>query len=526
MIEQLVEAIRLHNEGDVSKAERAYREVLAEDPDDAIALHHLGVIAIQNGHASVAVEWISRSLKAEAKNPEAWSNLGIALSRLGRLEKAADAFRRSLALAPKAPGTLAALAGVLRHLGDIDGALSALERAAAVMPDHAGILGNLGAVRIEAGAPAVAALELRRAATMKPDDAGIWCNLGSALRDLGERDEARAAYERAIELAPNLADARQGLAYLDLADGDFEKFWRAYGTRWRTSANNTPPRSFPQPMWDGSDPKGKTLLIWGEQGVGDEIMFAGLLPEISNYAARCIVEVDSRLVPLLSRSMPDVEFVGRATPPNPALQADTIDFQVAMGDLPRILRPNLESFRPLGSHLVADRARAAALRDAYWRLGDGPLIGFAWHSAHPRQGRRVSAPLIEWGPVFKGLNAVFISLQYGRHDAELDSARAAFGATIHRDSNIDPLTDLDAFAAQASAMDTVISIDNSTLPMAAGLGKPVFGLLAHSADWRWLFDREDSPWFPTLRLFRQAKAGDWSAAIQGAADALNRAHAS
>ena len=148
------------------------------------------------------------------------------------------------------------------------------------------------------------------------------------------------------------------------------------------------------------------------------------------------------------------------------------------------------------------------------------MIGIAWHSAHPRQGRRVSAPLSGWGPILKGTDATFVSLQYGKHDAEIDAARAAFGAVIHRDSNINPLTDLDGFAAQVNAMDAVVSIDNSTLPMAAGLGKPVFGLMARSADWRWLFDREDSPWYPTLKIFRQADAGDWSAAIDGAAAAL------
>ena len=144
---------------------------------------------------------------------------------------------------------------------------------------------------------------------------------------------------------------------------------------------------------------------------------------------------------------------------------------------------------------------------------------------HPA-GRRVSAPLSAWGPILSSLDATFISLQYGRHDAEIDAARAAFGVNIHRDFNINPLTDLDGFAAQVDAMDAVVTVDNSTLPMAAGLGKPVFGLMACSADWRWLFDREDSPWYPTLKIFRQAKAGDWSAAIDGAAAALRKSRIS
>jgi Flp pilus assembly protein TadD len=468
------------------------------------------------------VEWISRSLKAEPKNADAWSNLGIALTRLGRLEKAVEAYRRSLALAPKAPATLASLGGVLRALGDLDGAMSALKRAAHLAPDHAGVLANLGAVRIETGAPGIAELELRRALALKPDDGGIWCNLGSALRDLGRRDEARAAYARAVELAPNLADARQGIAYLDLADGSLENFWRAYGLRWRTSANTTAPRTFPQPLWTGEKLESKTLLIWGEQGIGDEIMFAGLIPEIASRARRCIVETDRRLVPLLARSLPDAEIVARENRPDAEMMNGAVDYQISMGDLARMLRPSLRPFRPLGTYLKVDAPRAAALREAYWRLGSGPIIGISWRSRHPRQGRRVSAPLANWGPILSRRGVIFVNLQYGRHDGEIDAAEATFGASIHRDPGIDPLTDLDGFAAQVAAMDAVVTIDNSTLPMAASLAKPVLGLLAHSADWRWLFDRADSPWFPTLKLFRQATAGDWASAIEGAAAELGK----
>ena len=251
---------------------------------------------------------------------------------------------------------------------------------------------------------------------------------------------------------------------LNLLQGDFAAGFEAFQWRWKEAGPVNRPRPFTQSAWDGASLSQKTILVWGEQGVGDEIMFASLLPEIIAAAGHCIVECESRLAPLFARSFPDAAIVARTDRPHPRLRNATIDLQCAAGDACRWLRADRASFAAPTPYLRAALDHTAAWRGRYDKLGDGPKIGIAWHSRTPHWGAIKSTALDQWGAILTCPDVVWINLQYGDRAGELDAVRRALGVTIHHDPTINQFADLDAFAAQTAAVDMVVDLSpKSTL---------------------------------------------------------------
>jgi hypothetical protein len=263
------------------------------------------------------------------------------------------------------------------------------------------------------------------------------------------------------------------------------------------------------------------LLVWSEQGVGDQIMFAFLFPDLLEQGADCVIEADRRLEPLFRRSFPKTRFLARKSVDAEDVDRLNIDYQAFMGSLCRWLRPDLASFPARRSFLRTDPARVALLRDRYRRrFGDRLIVGISWMGGTGVVRRVRSIPLMEWSAILSQPGVGWVSLQYGDHTEELAAARNALGVDVFLDQAIDPLQDLDAFAAQTAAMDLVISIDNSTVHMAGALDVPVWIMLPKVPDWRWLLERSHSQWYPSARLFRQAMPGDWTPVINAVANAL------
>jgi hypothetical protein len=274
---------------------------------------------------------------------------------------------------------------------------------------------------------------------------------------------------------------------------------------------------YPQARWNGRrDPAGR-LLVWNEQGVGDELMFLSLLPELARETS-LLVECDSRLLALFRRSLPSIEFVAR--PPDrsgvPAWPVD-IAAQCPAGSLMRHLRPDLASFAQGGAYLTPDPERRAALERRYG--GDRLRVGVSWHTTAPNAGLRRQLALSTLLPLLRHPGAGFVSLQYGDHAAEI-AALAGQGVELLQDPAIDPWNDLDGWAAQIAALDLVVTIDNSTAHMAGALGVPCWVMLPHPPEWRWLLERSDCLWWPSLQLFRQSRPGDWDPVIAELTDRL------
>lgn len=535
-------ALSAHSAGRLDEAEGIYRALIEQNRRDSDAIHLLGVIHAQRGDFQTAVELIRRALTIK-RTPDYCANLGNALRDLGRFDEAVTAYRAALGLNPRDANTqnnfgvalkrmgrpeeaLAAyraaldlnprfsmahsnLGNALQDLGRHEEAVAAYRAALDANPAYAEGYGNLGnalkALRRydEALAAYCAALEIN------PRYAAAYSNMGSTLHELGRLEEAEAALRMALDVDPAYGDAHFNLSLVLLQTGRLAEGWSGYDWRLEKDRHRPSPRRvIERPLWNGAAPPSGKLLVWNEQGVGDEVMFAGLIPDVQRTGVPCVLECAPRLVPLFARSFPGVEVVAR--------RADgEVAAQIPSGSLPRLFRPTLESFTATRSpYLTADPARRDALRARY---ADGRrLVGLTWSTCNRENGWMRTLDPAALAPLLETPGVRWVCLQYGDPDAMArEMAPVAPGLLIDRE--IDQLADLDAFAAQVAAMDLVVTIDNSTAHFAGALGVPTWVLLPHVADWRWLLEREDSPWYPTLRLLRQDRPGDWSDVVRRAA---------
>ena len=328
-------------------------------------------------------------------------------------------------------------------------------------------------------------------------------------------------YKKALEINSQFSEAHKNLGMLLLLTGELERGWEKYEWRWKCHDFPSENRNFPQPLWDGTGLSDKSVLVWTEQGVGDEIMFANMLDTLSWMAAEIITECEERLVPLFQRSFPKIQFVSREQKPNPILLNKDIDYQVPIGSLAQWLRKNESQFPKKGSYLSASSEKVSQLRDKYKGLTDDRfLVGISWKSINHGIEKEKSTILENWTPILSQPDCFFVNLQYGDIKQEIGEYYSSTGILIYTDQEINPLTNLDNFAAQISALDLVISISNTTVHISGALGKKVWTLLPYVPDWRWMLKREDTPWYPTMKLFRQSQMNDWRDVFQRVSLAL------
>jgi len=430
----------------------------------------------------------------------------------GRLTEAEPIYRQILAVDAHHPDCLHLLGMIEYQAGRPQLAAEMIRNAIAINQKQAAYHCNLGTVLQSQGELQEAAKCYKRALALQPELAEVHSNLGNIFQAQDKLDEAVASHERALTLKPGLAEAHYNLGLAQLLKSDFSSGWQNLEWRWQTKDHQTPMRTYPQPLWLGEKLASGDLLIWGEQGIGDEIMFAGLIPDAIRSGNHCMLDCDPRLQPLFARSFPNVDVVSGANP-----KPDTAA-HLPSGSLPRLFRPTTAAFAATTSpYLMADPVARERFRACY---ADGRrLLGLAWHTKNRKTGRDRSIDLSLFAPLFARPDIRWVSLQYGDHDA-LENQTAAAHAPLLIDRSVDQLANIDSFAAQIAAMDMVITIDNSTAHLAGALGVPVWVLLPFARDWRWLQAREDSPWYPAMRLFRQPKPGDWQSVLQKVQSAL------
>jgi hypothetical protein len=346
-------------------------------------------------------------------------------------------------------------------------------------------------------------------------------NLGNLLAAQMNLTEAEAALRQAILIHPHYAEAHFNLSRVLLMQGKYAEGWQENEWRWDCPAFPSTWRDFPYPYWNGEDFAGRNVLVWSEQGIGDEIMFANTLPDVIGEAAHVTIECNARLVPLYQRSFPSASVVARSDPPDPLIAANRIELQLPMASLCVRYRSSKESFgvNP-GRYMIADPVRTRELRARYDDLADGLLIGICWRSGNPIVGHERSATLDYWDALLKRPGCRFVSLQYGDVGGEIASVQDRLGVTIHRDRDIDPFVSVEDWFAQVAAMDHVISIDNSTIQVSGSLGIPTWLLLSYSPEWRFGMGGSGHDWHPSIRVFRQPAPGDWEHVFESVDAAL------
>jgi Tfp pilus assembly protein PilF len=472
----LARGVEHHQAGRLAQAESIYREILRVEPGHGEALQLLGTLRLQLGRPEEAIALLEQSVAVAGGNAAVFSNLGSACLAAGRNEQAR----------------------------------AALERAVACEPNFGQAHYNLGMAQSNLGLLAESAISYRRCLEREPGMAAAHNNLGDVLRQLGQLDTALVHCSRAVELDPRMATAHYNRALILLSMGHLAEGWAEY--EWRGQCPGLRARSFAQPQWTGQPLGGTTLLLHGEQGLGDTLQFIRFVPQVRERCRRVVVEVQAPLAPLLRASGFDVLAAGEYLP--------TFDVHLPLMSVPGVLGVHLENIPAQVPYLTADPTLFE-----HWRqrlLGyTGLRVGIAWQGRPTyREDRQRSIPLAQFAPLAQVPGVTLLGLQKGPGREQIPLVQSQFSVVdlgSAADVAAGPFIDT---AAIVRNLDLVVTSDTALAHLAGGLGVPVWLGLGFAPDWRWLTGRADSPWYPTMRLFRQPSPGDWPSVFRNMARAL------
>lgn len=533
-----------HRHGRLLDAQTIYARVLEKHPDHPTALEGLGAIALAQQNFAQAQQFIAAALRKTGPQAPSLNNLGLAHRGLGQVKDAADCFQRSLAIDPNSALTLMNLGQLLEQQGQTDAALGFLQRAAALAgsnsgphnalgnllsrlerhaeaeksfrqalslePNNARLLFNLGNTYLKADRIEEAVAAYRAAIAADPQYFDPYHNLGHAYNELGRPADAEACFRKGMELRPDDFNPHMSLGMTLIAQGRYQEGWREY--QWRLHDKvQLPSRGFTQPAWQGESLAGKTLLLSSEQGAGDAIMFMRYLPLLLAQGGKVVVEC----LPPLRRLFEHI-----AGPERVVLKGDALpDFDtfVAPIDLPLYFDTTVETVPADVPYLPWPTPE----QDPALRLDapSGRRIGLIWagNPSHRHDRWRSIHDVKLLAPLFDVPNTVFYNLQFGARADDFDKAGMGHRIVKLGDERIVDFWNLAGFVRQ---MDLVISVDTAVCHLAGALGVPTWTLLAHGGEWRWMTEREDTPWYPTMRLFRQKARNGWPELIQRVALAL------
>lgn len=497
----LQQARELHRQGESRLAQSLCEELLESEPARLDALMLLGSLAGLNNDFEKAATAFGKAAQLGPANAAAHRSKGVALAELGRWEAALASIEQAIAIQPEFAEAYFSRGDVYRALGRWQEALDSYRGAVSRRPEFVEAWCNCGNVfrEMEQWEDALQAYD--RALAISPDNAMVLSNRGVVQGELGRFAEALASYERVIALVPDHASTRFNRAILLLSLGHLAEGWRDFEWRWKDKCGSVykEKRNFQQPRWSGEQPiAGKTILLYSEQGYGDTLQFCRYVPLLAERGARVVLEVRAPLVSMLA----DLEGVSQLVAWGGALPA--FDLQCPLMSLPLAFNTTLETIPRPEKYLCSD-----ACKVSQWQatLGEKrrPRVGLAWsgNAAHANDRRRS----IDLAQLLEGLptDVQYISLQKDLREAD----RESLGSKPHLLNISDQLYDFSDTAALCDCLDLVICVDTSVAHLSGALGKPTWVLLPSSADWRWLLERSDTPWYRSVRLYRQDVKGSW-----------------
>jgi tetratricopeptide (TPR) repeat protein len=536
--EKFESAAEKYNGGNLAQAEALLAEIVHVQPDNTDALYLLAEISYRLGKYDAAIQHLRNALQYDPNNAEAYGNLGFILQGKAQPDEAVQYYRKALQINPHLPEAHSNLGTIFKEKGQFDAAIQCYQRALQLNPGAPDTYGNLGITLQKAGRPDEAVPYCRKAVELSPLDATAHYNLGIVLQEKGQLDEAIPCYQKAsqinphdagiynnlafalqenrrpyeafpyyrkaLQLDPTYATAHWNLALALLLTGNFREGWREYEWRWEIPYLAPSRRNFKEPLWDGSDIRGRSILLHAEQGFGDTIQFIRYAPLVAERGANIIFECPVELAALL-RSVGGIEQL--------VIRGDVLpefDVHCPLLSLPLAFDTTLETIPAKAPYLAGDPALARKWRDKISRDNSEIKIGLVW-AGNPgfKQNRYRNCPLEKFLPLSKLPGVTLYSLQKGEEAQEAKNPPEEMSLVDHTDE----IRDFADTASFIENLDLIISIDTAVAHLAGALGKPVWTLLPFSPEWRWLLDREDSPWYPTMRLFRQPLPGDWRSVI-------------
>jgi len=501
-----VDGYRLRDKGDFAGAAKALSSYVSTHPKDLIAALDLGHCYMQLERFEDATKVYAKILERDPKNVIALSNLGGSLYRSGKPRDAKTILEYALELDPKCLYAHINMGGVLQALGDQKGNLDSALAAVSIEPTSALAFNNLGSALSELAMFQEAKHAYETAALLQPDQVDTLINLAAVEARLGSAEKSIEMYERTLKLLParekHRADAvRFYCSFEYLKMGNLEKGWEYYDGGFSPmvpiAGSRTPKRTFNVPLWDGQSLEGKRLLVWREQGLGDELLFGSCLPDLRTLACeKVIVECDPRLVGIFSRSFPDYLVRAQAySASNGMSPFEDFDYHLPFGSLMRQFRKSIDDFSKSGPYLVASEEMVADFQIRFAQYRDKPLVGICWRSGKLSPVRNLSYTVLEdWRPILESGKVNIVSLQYGEAEAEIVEAEKKLGVKIIRWQDLDQKNELDRVFALMSCLDWAISVNTAPLRMASAIGLPVVSVEGRS--WAQLGTcQRNSVWF-------------------------------
>jgi tetratricopeptide (TPR) repeat protein len=532
--------VALYESGELAGAAGSYRYALLLKPEDADAHYSLGVVLQRSGDVILAAEAYQKAIEIRPEFPNALSNFGFLCAHMGDLAKAEGLLRRCIAIDPRNVNAHCNLANVFAKQGNTEAALQCCRIAVGLDPNHALTLCNYGALCIDTGDLRAAEVVLRRSVELDSSNIDAHCNLANALAKLGNASAAIEAtrtalgvdpkhaltlcnfgvlldalgdaggavqcYQLALASDPKMPLAQFNLGIQRLSAGDFAAGWVGYEARWGTPEFRNKRPILSQPQWRGEEIRGSRILIYSEQGLGDTLQFVRYVSRVAALGAAVVLRVHPSLVRLMRTYSSEITVA--------SIESDEgadFEWQCALMSLPAAFGTDLTNIPAEVPYLRADPFKAAewgqrlALRDPRGAQR-GLRVGLVWSGNPKHANDRKRSVGLEQLSGLTGIEGVrFYSLQKGPVSEELAAAREGQGI-VDLGEHLQDFTDTAAIMAN---LDLIISVDTSVVHLAGAMGKPVWVLVPRVSDWRWLRDRTDSPWYPTMRLFRQNKIGEW-----------------
>ncbi|HEV2008360.1 MAG TPA: tetratricopeptide repeat-containing glycosyltransferase family protein [Burkholderiales bacterium] len=513
-----------YTSGDYHLAARCFNAVIEAQHDAADAHYYLGLAYLKLNQVEDAVDCFVMAAHFRPDFAEAHHGLALVAQRRGEHREAASELRQAISSRADYAEAYNALGASVLELGNPQEAVANFEHAIALKSDFAYAHNNLGYVLFrDLGEHERGAAHIKTALDLNHSDPGIWCNQSMVLMHQGRIEDAIQVCDRLLASNPELHEARLNRALAKLKLGRFAEAWPDYEAR-KLSRSNYIARPFGFREWQGDPLTGKTVLVYAEQGIGDEIMFASCLREVVARAGKCVIECAPRLEGLMRRSFPEQTVHGTEqseAAPDWLTHVGRVDFQVASGSLPGFFRRLETHFPRHGGYLRADPASVERWRMRLCKLGGGARIGISWKGGTTSTRKQLrSIALAELLPFLRRKDTVFVSLQYGACGPEIEALLQASGVRVHHWQ--EAIDDYDETAALVSALDLVISVQTAVVHLAGALGKPVWVMVPAVAEWRYLQSGETMPWYPSVRLFRQSRADDWGPVIDSVAAELGQ----
>ncbi|MBF0194525.1 MAG: tetratricopeptide repeat protein [Magnetococcales bacterium] len=492
-----------------------YKKAISLNPETPLAYNNLGNAYKKQGDFVNAIASLNKAILLNPSYADAYFNLGIIYKEQNDWEKAINCFKKTVSINNKHIQGYNNLASTYKEVDELEKAVYYNEQALTINPDNVESYINLGDILHEQEKLEQAISYYQKAIAIQPNNVEAHCNLGATQQAQGNLGAADTSFKKVIAIDPLHTKAHCNLSLVQLLNGDFDNGFKNYIWRWEHAQFDCQRyQKAKNILWQGEPLTNKKILLWEEQGVGENILFSSMVPDLVKQGAKVYIECDKRLIPIYSRSFKKINCQTKEKF-SKAYEQQNFDFSAPLGNLGLYLRNNKSSFPKSLYHLVACEKQKKQFRKRYQGQTKDLLVGISWRS-NKSSGflTKKSIDLKQLHPLLKIPGVQFVNLQYGDTAKERAELTKESGVEIFHDDSFDQLVNLDAFASQVASMDIIVTISNTTAHMAGALGVPTYLLLGVTPLWYWMMEGAYSPWYPSIKILRQKKVGCWDKVIE------------